>query len=1582
MTIYSGFLIGQERLNAEGSFWNEKMIVIAKPESKEGVVKLKRNLFRTHENFFTENKEAFRLSEKDKMEYVSTIDYKKGIKIHRYQQLSNDIVVDGFQLVLLEKEGEIRHVLGKIAEGIEQQASESSVDLEAAKQTALTYVGYKMGILSAYETIVAEPVLKYVKYESKEGASFHLAYELTAQSKQPGEPEVLVYVDVLEGKVIKSKTIQFNCNCCNGSVNTLYNGSRNLTTHEYSIFNKYELLDNCRGNGIETKRIRHSNNAHVRVRDPNNTFVNNDIDKAAASAHWAAQQTFDYFLNEHGRWSFNGIGGRVELLTNEPGDNASAGFTGNGNNTLQLIFGEGNVRSSNDLVSLDVVGHEFTHGVIATTSDLTNADESGALGESFADIFGAMVEFQIEGAMGDYLIGEDFHVQDGFTRSMFDPDSKNEIRTEAGCPGGIFNYDQADTYQGNNWLDFNAFPNCDLGGVHLNGGPQNFWFFLLAEGGSGTNDNGVAYNVQSIGRNNAADIAFLDMVSLNANSIYPDSREASIAVAELLFGDCSNEVVQVIEAWNAIGVTSAAALNSPDPNFTSPSSVCQGTNFTVTPTVVNGVTHKWWYFPAVGGPVTPFSTAANPSITAFSSGAYVIRHEITSPCGVFTMDRNITVNAIPNVIVDDEVFCSTETAGDLVYFPNGGTMTGPGVIWQSGAWKFDASAIGAGTYTITYTYVQSGCSGQNQATIVVDQFQTAQIVNFEQNYCESDGHIPLAGVPLGGTWIGNGVYNTANGWIFSTYLNPGASSIQYTYSSPNNVCTSTANFTMYVDDPITFSPSVPTPEACAGNNECFSANPSNTYSHNPSYEWNFANGTTSPNIIACTQFAAGSYGILLEGTNECGTTTAQFNLNVVAPFNGFQITSPDPICGEVSLQTNYTGSTPIIWSGIGVDQATGELDNPFHDVVSRTITASIDDVCQISTTKTFNNHYKRKEIIPDRLCKWGTTQLEADIAPGTWSSVPSSSLDPSTGQFVPPIVPGIYTVTHHSVCNQTSDVIVLPGGPQGTEEWPKHINDFSADDELGTGIVSAYDGSYYIIGLFTGTIQVEPLQQSWTSVGGRDIYIAKYDDCGIVWSYAFGSLGDESNPKITIDHNDPNEPIYISGTTAGNITIPGGCSSCALTPSTTEKGFVAKIDSDGNGVWARIPANNPGQLNNFKGIDAHGGRVVLTGNFQNQITITSNGNSQTAVGGAGDRDIHAISIQDLGQSPGFIHLNTIGSLLDDDGKAIAIDLVSQNIFVTGYGTEAGMNPDFSSQFVGGKDVFLGSLDISFNWNWTMLLGGAGDDEGLGVDADNQVVVTGFMSDQVEVAPGVIDQTHNLSQDAFILSLGYSGQYSWHKLIGSDFNLDRGADVSLFGSQVSMIGEFSGNANFGSSAAFPMTSPSSDRDVFIASFDANLGTIGSANPVKGLGSNDFGHAISSNSNTQDYYATGEFSSTIELNDILTSNAGIDMFALRYNPQHPNIFYKKKEHEGLSSLATSNLMKAYPNPFNDRIVVETNQSVASSIEILDINGKLIYEVERIEAGEFKREFDLSTYPSGIYIIKLASINGIETIKLVKQ
>ena len=295
----------------------------------------------------------------------------------------------------------------------------------------------------------------------------------------------------------------------------------------------------------------------------------------ALDVHWGMEKTYDFYLNAFSRNSYDGNGSVIKNYINPT--SPSPPFSINNAGAFRfpynfMYYGVGDGIRNRPLVGLDVEGHEYSHMVIDYRQnlypDINNINnglnyqgESGALNESFSDIFGTCIEFYAKPTTANWTIGEDFTLPAGsFMRSMSNPI--------------LGSTPQPDTYKGLFWYN----PNCgtpsdsnDKCGVHINSGVQNFWFYLLSLGGSGTNDIGSVYSVTGIGINKARQIAYKNLTTKlpSYNSTYMDSYFGSLLSAQELYGPNSQEYNSVRQAWYAVGIGN------------SPNSPCSGiTNLT------------------------------------------------------------------------------------------------------------------------------------------------------------------------------------------------------------------------------------------------------------------------------------------------------------------------------------------------------------------------------------------------------------------------------------------------------------------------------------------------------------------------------------------------------------------------------------------------------------------------------------------------------------------------------------------------------------------------------------------------------------------------------------------------------------------------------------------------------------------------------------------------------------------------------------------------------------------------------------------------------------------------------------------
>ncbi|MFK7934281.1 MAG: M4 family metallopeptidase [Saprospiraceae bacterium] len=246
----------------------------------------------------------------------------------------------------------------------------------------------------------------------------------------------------------------------------------------------------------------------------------------ATSAHVNAGQSFEYFSNVFSRNSINGQGGNIVSLINITDEDGSAMDNAfwNGN---AMFYGNGNRDFSQPLArSLDVAAHEMTHGVIQATANLEYQGESGALNESFADIFAVLID------RDDFTLGEDVVntsiFRSGALRDLANPNNGGSSLADIGYqPANV-----SDQFLGSQ----------DNGGVHINSGIVNNAFYRFA-----TNN--------SVGLAKAERVYYRALTRyLTRSSQFVDARLAVIQATEDLHGAGSSEAQAAAQAFSAVGI--------------------------------------------------------------------------------------------------------------------------------------------------------------------------------------------------------------------------------------------------------------------------------------------------------------------------------------------------------------------------------------------------------------------------------------------------------------------------------------------------------------------------------------------------------------------------------------------------------------------------------------------------------------------------------------------------------------------------------------------------------------------------------------------------------------------------------------------------------------------------------------------------------------------------------------------------------------------------------------------------------------------------------------------------------------------
>ena len=457
----------------------------------------------------------------------SVVTDRDGTRHVRYDRTVDGLPVVGGDLVVAKSTtGTVKNSHWNRGKAVSPASTKASVSKAAASATAAKSAGYRVDSSAAALVVYAS------------SGTPRLAWQVTTTGTRASQTpsRLKTWVDARTGKVIDSaEAIEESA----GTGNTQYSGTVTLDIADAA--SPFRLRDTH--NNFTTDMGNLTTGNGTEFTDSDNTWGTKLVSSrqtAAADAQWGAQKTFEYYSTTHNRagiWN-TGAGARSRVHYGSSYNNAFWDGT-------QMTYGDG-TGNTRPLTSIDVAGHEMSHGVTENTAALNYRGESGGLNEATSDIFGTAVEFYAASTssstdVGDYLIGEKININGN------------------GTPLRYMDQPSKDGRSANCWS--RTVGRLD---VHYSSGPLNHWFYLVSEGSGAKTINGVAYNsprcgtapaVTGVGRAVAEKVWYRTLTTkLTSSSGYAAARNGAIASAKELYGKNSANCLAVQSAFTAIAV--------------------------------------------------------------------------------------------------------------------------------------------------------------------------------------------------------------------------------------------------------------------------------------------------------------------------------------------------------------------------------------------------------------------------------------------------------------------------------------------------------------------------------------------------------------------------------------------------------------------------------------------------------------------------------------------------------------------------------------------------------------------------------------------------------------------------------------------------------------------------------------------------------------------------------------------------------------------------------------------------------------------------------------------------------------------
>jgi Zn-dependent metalloprotease len=256
-------------------------------------------------------------------------------------------------------------------------------------------------------------------------------------------------------------------------------------------------------------------------------------DVAVNEAYDGLGDTYDFYASVFDRDSIDDEGLALDATVHFGRDYDNAFW-----NSQQMVFGDGDGELFNRFtVSLDVIGHELTHGVTEDEAGLVYFFQPGALNESMSDVFGSLVKQKKLGqtaSEADWLIGA----------GLFAPGVSGVALRSMKAPGTAYDDDVLGRDPQPAHMKQYVHTYDDNGGVHINSGIPNHAFFLAA-----TSLGGYAW--EKAGR---IWYETLRDSRLRQNTGFKRFARLTALVADRLYGPGSLEQAAVVEAWKEVGI--------------------------------------------------------------------------------------------------------------------------------------------------------------------------------------------------------------------------------------------------------------------------------------------------------------------------------------------------------------------------------------------------------------------------------------------------------------------------------------------------------------------------------------------------------------------------------------------------------------------------------------------------------------------------------------------------------------------------------------------------------------------------------------------------------------------------------------------------------------------------------------------------------------------------------------------------------------------------------------------------------------------------------------------------------------------
>lgn len=419
-----------------------------------------------------------------------------------------------------------------------------------------------------------------------------------------------------------------------------------------------------------------------------------------------------------------------------------------------------------------------------------------------------------------------------------------------------------------------------------------------------------------------------------------------------------------------------------------------------------------------------------------------------------------------------------------------------------------------------------------------------------------------------------------------------------------------------------------------------------------------------------------------------------------------------------------------------------------------------------------------------------------------------------------------------------------------------------AGNDAACAVVVLADGSRFVAGSFTGTVDLNPgpgVDQR-QAVGGSDAFVTRYGPDGTYsWSRTFGGPGYDYANALAVDRNGS---VAIAGTFVQTVDFDPGAGVYNVASVGGTDAFVLRLSPAGDFMWVRTVGGTLDDAAYGVAIDSLGNASVA-GAFQG----TADFDPTAGVDSRLSKGSYDIFIWNLGPLGEYRWAYTVGRSNIDEAYAVAIGRNNRIIATGRFQSVVDFDPGPGTlplTAAGATDVFVLALESNGAPYWVRGIGGPSTENGRAIAcaANGDVTVAGHFWATCDLDPGeaVVAATSAGEGDVFVVRLSETGAFQWARVAGGAQN-DEALGVTVDGSgNATVVGFFRVEANFDAGGSGYLLDALGGSDAFAWRLHAD-GGFGWAVALGGSGADD-ARAVDV-AQTADVHVAGAFSGTAYL-----------------------------------------------------------------------------------------------------------------------